>query len=333
MVIVTGATGHIGANLVRALVAEGRSVRALIHDDASSLDGLPIERVSGDVRDPASLALAFEGAEIVYHLAAKISITGDPDGQVHATNVTGTRNVAEAALAAGVNRMVHFSSCHAFDLSQEGMVDETTRRPLPCAPTYDRSKAAGEAALREVIAAGLDAVIVNPTGVVGPEDYEPSRMGQALLDLRDRKMPALVAGGFDFVDVRDVVAGAMAAEKLGKTGENYLLGGQHHVMADFLRSAADAAGVRAPRFVTPMWVCMAVAPFMQLGARLLGRQPTITREGMSALASPGRLCTDKARRELGYQSRPMSETLADTFRWWEGAAPGHPRQLADRAAA
>lgn len=314
MVVVTGASGHIGCNLVRTLLARGRPVRVVVRSAHNpGLDGLEVEKNEGDVLDRPSLDRAFEGASVVFHLAAKISIVGDPDGSVRATNVDGPRNVALAALEAGVSRLIHVSSCHAFNLDHEGRIDEESERSGQGNPAYDQSKAAGEAEVRKVIEQGLDAVIVNPSGVIGPHDYRPSRMGQALLDVRDRRLPALVEGGFDFVDVRDVVEGMLAAETKGRTGESYLLGGRWISTADLMRLGASLCGSRAPRWTAPMWLARVGAPFMTAWAKLTRSEPLFTAEALSALASPGRLSIDKAKRELGYDPRPLEATLRDTY--------------------
>ena len=318
MVVVTGASGHIGCNLVRALLAEDRTVRVVVRSPENpGLAGLNVEQVQGDVLDRGSLDRAFRGASIVFHLAAKISIVGDPDGSVHATNVEGPHHVASAALAAGVRRLVHVSSCHAFNLEQHGRIDETSERAGPGNAAYDRSKAAGEVAVREVIEQGLDAVIVNPSGVIGPHDYRPSRMGKALLDVRDCRLPALVRGGFDFVDVRDVVSGMLAAEARGRTGESYLLGGQWIATADLMRLGASVCGVQAPRWTAPMWLAGLGAPFMTSWAKWTRTEPLFTAEALRTLASPGRLSIDKAREELDYSPRPMEQTLRDTYAFFE----------------
>lgn len=205
-VVVTGANGHVGANLVRALLAEGRSVRALVHHSRRALQGLEVELVEGDVRELASLQRAFEGAEVVYHLAAHISIRMNEWPLVEAINVLGTRNVVEASLQGGIRRLVHFSSIHAFNEEpHDKPVDES--RPLkipesPHAAPYDRSKAAGEREVRQGIERGLDAIIINPTAIVGPHDYYPSHFGQAILSLAQGNLPVLVPGGFNWVDVR-----------------------------------------------------------------------------------------------------------------------------------
>lgn len=310
MVTVTGASGHIGGNLVRALLKDERTVRVVLRgDDNEALEGLEVERVYADVRDKEALAAALSGSDIVYHLAAKISIVGDPDGSVRATNVGGARNVAETCLSVGVRRLVHFSSCHAFDLNQVGAIDETAPRPGSQHAAYDQSKAAGEAEVRKVVEKGLDAVIVNPSGVIGPNDFRPSRMGKTFRDLKRRRLPGLVAGGFDFVDVRDVVAGAMAAEHKGRTGESYLLGGHWVGVADLMRHAGEVCGVRAPRMVTPTWLALMGAPFMTAFAQLTGTEPIYTAEAIHTLNSTARLSTAKAERELGYTKHSHQETL------------------------
>ena len=182
-VVITGAAGHIGANLVRALISQGRHTRCLVHVNSRAIDGLATEMVQGDVRDLDSLCRAFQGAEVVYHLAACISLSMNDWPVLESVNVTGTRNVVEACLRTGVRRLVHFSSIHA--LVQEPLsipVDES--RPLVGSrryPPYDRSKAAAEIIVRRGIEQGLDAVIIYPTAIIGPYDYQPSYFGEALL--------------------------------------------------------------------------------------------------------------------------------------------------------
>ena len=213
-VVVTGAAGHLGSNLVRALLARGESVRAMVHENREPLADLEVEQVRGDVRDPESLRRAFAGTDVVYHLAGVISIDGDRGGLVREVNVDGAANAAEAALAAGVRRMVHVSSIHAFRMTPLDRPLDETRARVEDKPgehaAYDRSKAEGERRVRLVVEKGLDCVIVHPSAVIGRLDFAPSRMGRVFLDLYHRSMPALIDGGFDFVDVRDVTQGTIA---------------------------------------------------------------------------------------------------------------------------
>jgi len=314
---VTGATGHVGANLVRALLDDGRRVRAINRTRGPALDGLDIEFVAVDVLDAHALRRAFEGVDVVYHLAAMISVAGDPDGLVRATNVDGVRNVADAALDAGVRRLVHCSSIHAFDLDRPGIVTEDSPRARGMhLPPYDRSKAEGEDELRRAVDRGLDAVIANLTAVLGPCDFGPSRMGAVLLALARRRLPALVEGGFDWVDVRDVCTGMIAAESKGRTGENYLLAGHRVPIVEVAALAAAATGVRAPRFAAPMWLAQGTAPAGLWWSRLRGSDPLFTPESLHALRKDPVVSTAKAAEELGYEPRPLRDTVADSYAWF-----------------
>jgi dihydroflavonol-4-reductase len=324
--VVTGASGHVGANLVRALLARGRRVRALVNAESRALEGLDVERVSGDVRNPESLRRAFDGAEVVYHLAARISISGDRDGLVRAVNVDGVRNVARAALASRVRRLVHCSSIHAFrlDLTGRPLDESTPKADHEGSAAYDRSKAAGEKELRRAIDGGLDAVIVNPTGILGPFDFGPSRMGRVLLLLRNRKMPALVSGGFNWVDVRDVVDGLLRAFDRGRTGENYILPGHWHPMSELATIAAECTGSVAPRLVVPMLLARASAPWASLLDAVTGKDPLFTTEGLAALRANREIDGSKAARELGYSARPIREAVAAAYQWFDSHEAGRP---------
>jgi dihydroflavonol-4-reductase len=314
--IVTGASGHLGANVVRALIGADATVRAVDVRPGAALAELDVEFVRGDVTAPATLERAFAGADFVLHLAARISIAGDPDGSVRRVNVDGVRNVAEAALAAGVRRMVHCSSLHAFDVgATRGPVRENSRRATaPSLPAYDRSKAAGEEELRRVIDRGLDAVIVNPSGMFGPVDPEPSRMGRVLLALFRGRIPIAVAGAFDWVDVRDVASALLTAAEHGRTGENYLIGGHRASVSELGRVAAQVAGRRAPRLVAPLGPVCAVA---DLTVRLAGPRRAsrllLTPESLHALATDPVVDYSKAVAELGYRPRPLDETVRDLY--------------------
>lgn len=314
--LVTGATGHVGANLVRLLLSRGEACRVLVRDHGDpprSLAGLDVERVRGDVGDREALRTATQGITTVYHLAAIISILGDKRGLVAATNIEGARNVARAAREAGVQRMVHMSSCHAFDLDWgPDAIHEQAPRPKPRDPFYNRSKAAGEAAVREEIAAGLDAVIVNPTGVIGPNDFGPSRMGRFFLAFARGQIPAGINGGFDFVDVRDLVATTVAAGERGRTGENYLVGGNYVRVPQMLSLAATVLGNRAPRLSCPMWLARLGGPPLDVFGKLTGIEPLFTSESLHALRA-GKIDSRRAKAELGHAPRPTSETVRDVY--------------------
>lgn len=317
--VVTGATGHIGANLTRALLAQGRPVRALLHVNRRAIENLDTEVIEGDICDLASLCSAFDGAEAVYHLAVHISILMNEWPLLELVNVIGTRNVVEACLHCGVRRLVYFGSIHA--MTQELVdvpIDES--RPLIESqnyPPYDRSKAAGEREVLKGIERGLDAIIISPTGIVGPHDYQPSHFGEALLALAHRKLPALVPSGFDWVDVRDVVEGAIRAEERAPTGAKYILSGHWVSMRDLAVLVEEITGVPAPRLVLPMWLARIGAPVVTAFDRLAGKRPLYTSASLKALRGNRNISHERATRDLDYHPRPFRETLIDTLRWFE----------------
>lgn len=314
-VLVTGATGHIGGNLVRALVARGQRVRVVDRQTGHShvLAGLPgelVERVRADLRDPASLRAALEGVDVVFHLAAVISILGDRGGEVEAVNAEGVATLAAAARAAGVRRFVHMSSCHAFDMNA-GRLDETSPGARPSDPAYNRSKRAGEEALLREVARGLDAVILNPTSVIGPADVRPSRAGRMLLQAFRGQMPVSLGGGFDWVDVRDLCATTLAAAERGRIGERYLVGGAWRSLTDVARVAAREAGARPPLAEAPLWLLRPGARLMDAWGRRTGREPLFTTESLDTVAAGAEVSSAKALRELGHTSRPLEDTVRD----------------------
>ncbi len=318
-VVVTGAAGHLGGNLVRSLLAQGRRVRALdFTRDWRALAGLEVEIVEGDVRDPVALARAFAGADVVYHTAGRISLSRRDGPLLEAINVLGVRNVVRACLERGVRRLVHFSSIHA--LRQEPLhvpLDES--RPLVRSrrcPPYDRSKAAGEREVRRGIQWGLDAVILNPTGMIGPYDHRPSFFGRVLLAMGQGQMPALVASGFDWVDVRDVAGAAIRAAERAPAGSQYLLSGHWLSMRDLAALVEEITGVQAPRFICPMWLARLGATCAGALGRRKAQDSLYNTVSLRALRGNRRISHERAARELGYHPRPLRETLVDTCRWF-----------------
>jgi len=318
-VLVTGASGHVGVTLVKMLTSRWSSVRALIHDNSFPCDKINIEVVKGDVCDLDSVIRACKNVEVVYHLAGRISIGADNWATLEQINIIGTRNVVDACLSSSVSRLVHFSSIHA--IVQEPLdipVDES--RPLVKSkhyPYYDRSKAAGEEEVRKGIEHGLNTVIINPTAIIGPNDFGSSYFGKAFLEMANGNLPALVNGGFDWVDVRDVVEGAMLAEEKAPPGSKYLLSGHWVTIKDMASIISEITGIPCPRFVCPMWLASSVAPAIEKLARFTNRRPLFTRDSMRALRTCNhQISHEKATRELGYNARPFRETIEDTLRWY-----------------
>jgi dihydroflavonol-4-reductase len=346
---VTGASGHVGGVLVRTLIERGHRVRALVRGDARSLKGLDVERIPGDVRDPVSLVEAFRGADVVVHAAAHVSVLRTDVRHTVAVNVGGTAAVLAACRRAGVLRLVHFSSIHAYaQHPYDRPVDEN--RPLcdelpvggPAShgpAPYDLSKAAGERLVRDAAAAGMKTVILNPTAIIGPLDYKRSMVGRVLLALARGRLPALIDGGFDWVDVRDVAASAAtAAEQLAADhgaasagARRYLLPGRWASMAEVAAMVAETTGVPAPRWTAPGWLARVSAPFATAAALAFGRQPLFTSVSLDAIDSNHHIDGSRAA-DLGHRPRPLADTVRDTVRWLlehdgrggRGAAGGRP---------
>jgi len=318
MVVITGVCGLTGANLARLLLAQGRQVRGLIHRERRAVEGLDIELVQADIRDPLSLRGALAGAEVVYHLAARISLGTKDRAETEATNVQGTRNVVEACLQNRVRRLVHFSSIHALEQAPLDVpLDESRPRvSLHNRSPYDRSKAQGEMEALQGMSHGLEVVIIQPTAMIGPYDYYPSYMGKALLSLAQGHIPALVRGGFDWVDVRDVVQAAIQAERVAVSGTSYLLSGHWRSVRQIADLTAELTGRGAPLFTIPTGLAYLAAPLMAGLARFNNTQPIYTSLTLDALKSNRQISHARASRELGYQPRPLKDTVRDSLDWF-----------------
>ena len=318
MTVVTGASGHIGCNLVRALLEQGHTVRALVRDDVRGIEGLNVERVPGDVLEPDSLDRAFAGAEVVFHCAANISVDGSVGDDQLRVNAEGPRNVADACLKAGVRKLIHFSSLHAISefpldqaITEENGLVKASENPLP----YSRTKALGEEAIQAAVAQGLHAVVLNPSGVIGPHDYKVSHMGETIRDLATGKFPALIPGGYDFVDVRDVVKATLEAEKKGRAGERYLITGHYLSVVKLAAIVAEVTGRKAPGWVCPMWLARFAAPFSVAWGRLTGKRAKFTSASLQVLRSNGKADHSKATSELGHSPYPAIDSVAAVVAW------------------
>lgn len=331
MIVLTGGTGHIGNVLVRKLLRRGEKVRAVVPswEDRMPLDGLQVEIVDGDVRDVDSLIRAFEGSDLVYHLAGIVAITTGKRELLHEVNVEGTRNVVRACLETGVPRLVYTSSIHAIVEPPKGtVIDET----LPFDPErtmgdYARSKALGTLEVLKGAEAGLDAVIVCPTGVIGPYDYAPSEMGQMMILVATGKLKAYLDGAYDFVDVRDVAEGLILAAERGRRGEAYILSGERITVPDLLSLLEDATGAKGPSLKVPFVLARVMAIFTPLYYRARKTKPLFTEYSVHVLGGDCFTTCDKAKRELGYSPRPLRESVRATIRWFEESGRLEPASI------
>jgi len=319
-IAVTGASGFLGGNLVRALLARGDSVRVLVRDNLGSLDGLDVECIAGDIRTADVVCDLVDGMDAVIHCAAIVSINGSMGGLVEEVNIGGPKNVAEACLAKGVKKLVHISSVHALDPHpHDEPIDE--ERVL-CGsethhPAYARSKANGEREILKGVAQGLNACILNPSGMIGPYDHQPSPLGEALIQMYNRSLPGLVNGGYNWVDVRDVVASILAALEHGRAGERYLVTGRSTSVRELAETAEGITGKKPPWMTSPLWLAKCTAPVLQWWAKILKNEPLYTSESLQVLGDNDEFVYQKAADELGHSPRPLDESLRDAYAWFE----------------
>lgn len=318
--IVTGASGHLGANLTRALITHGWNVRALVHRDTRALEGLGIQKIQGDILDPDSLKSAFFGIDVVFHLAARISVIKQDRKQVEDMNITGVKNVINSCLSAGVKRLVHVSSFHAHVQEPlDEMLDET--RLLVDSvehPPYNRSKAEGERIIKEAMSRGLDAIIITPTGIIGPYDFQPSHFGSTILAIARRKLRILVDAGLDWVDARDVADGMINATEKADPGDKFILSGHRATLRNIADHVTEYMGQPSVRVVLPNSIATLCAPAVSAFDRMRGERQLFTPIAMDELNSNRHLSYEKAEKKLGYNPRPLKETITDTLDWFRG---------------
>ena len=320
MNLVTGAAGHLGNVLVRELLDRGERVRALIlpGEDTDSLEGLPIEQVEGNVLNMESLRYAMRDMDVVFHLAALVSITEDKAHLLQAVNVDGTRNVIEAAKESKIQKLVYTSSIHALERPPIGLpiTEKLAFDPHNPAGSYDRTKAQASLLVQQAARDGLNATIICPTGVTGPYDYRRSEVGELILSFMQKRISFLVEGAFDFVDVRDVAVGQILARDYGQPGEAYILGGERIELKLFHDLVQKVTGKETPVITFPLPIVMIIAPMAEWYYKLTKTKPRITRYALETVVSNSDICSDKAKSELGYQARSLASSIADTVRWW-----------------
>jgi dihydroflavonol-4-reductase len=319
--LVTGATGFVGSAVARALLARGHNVRVLArpNSDRRNLEGLPVEIAEGAMEEPRSLARAVAACRYVYHVAADYRIWVPDPAPMFRANVDGTRDLLTAALEAGAERVVYTSSVATLGLVPGGSADEATPSSVDdMIGPYKRSKFAAEEVVRKLVRErGLPVVIVNPSTPVGPGDIKPTPTGRLIVEAARGQMPAYVDTGLNIVHVDDVAEGHLAAAEKGRIGERYILGGENLALAEILAAVGKAVGRRPPRLRVPHSVLFPVAVGAELAARLTGRDPFVTLDGVRMSRKKMYFTSEKASRELGYAPRPARKAIADAVSWFE----------------
>ena len=319
---VTGGTGFIGGNLVRALLADGYEVRALARrgSDRRNLEGLAVELVEGDLDNRQILAEQIMGCDVVFHVAAHYSLWARDRDSIYRVNVTGTENMLAAARQARVKRFVHTSSVAAIGVpAPDTLGTEETQTTLEALVSdYKKSKFLAERAAREAVRQGLDVVIVNPSTPIGAYDLKPTPTGDIILRFLQNRMPAYVHTGLNLIDVEDVARGHILAWHKGRTGERYILGHRNLTLKEMLEMLAAITGKPSPRFAVPHFIPLTVAfADEMILARWFGKTPQVSFSSVRMSQKAMFYDSSKAVRELGLPQSPIEQALEKAVRWFE----------------
>ena len=320
-VLITGASGFVGAAVLRALQGRGLKLRVLVRaaSPRRNLEGLDCAVVVGDMTDPEAMRAALDGVRYLFHVAADYRLWARDPGSIITANLTGTSTVMKAALARGVERIVYTSSVATLRAADAATnVDETA--PLGIGEgvgAYKQSKVVAERLVDKMVAEqGLPAVIVLPSTPIGPNDIKPTPTGRMVVEAATGKIPAFVDTGLNLVHVDDVAAGHIQALEQGRIGERYILGGQNASLRDFLAAIAAQTGRKAPTISLPRVPLYPIAIAAEMIASVTGKEPMITRDALKMASHHMFFSSAKAQRELGYAARPYAEAITDALTWF-----------------
>jgi dihydroflavonol-4-reductase len=317
--LVTGASGFLGNVLVRELIKKNHEVCVFIRktSDLTPIKDLPVTKFFGDILDKDSLVNAFDKVDVVYHLAGKISIMPGDHLSLNNINHLGTVNVIKACFETKVKKLIYTSSIHALKEPEKGI---TINEIMPyCINNprgyYDGTKAHASLEVIKASKEGLDAVILNPTGIIGPYDFHISSLTQTFIDYAKGRLNLIIEGAFDFVDVRDVALGHILAFENGRKGESYILSGERIKISELMGILERITGVKAPTHYLPINIAKAVGSIMPLYYWVTRKKPSFTKYSIETLLSNSYISHEKASKELGYNPKPIQNCIADTIEW------------------
>jgi dihydroflavonol-4-reductase len=319
-VLLTGAAGHLGGAIAEVLANYGIPMRMVLHTDKSPAKrfGDSAEVVYGNLSDRDFCEQALAGCSAVIHSAAIIDVANKDKDSLWAVNVEGTRHLAEAALRnPDISRFIHIGSVHIYEQLPSGeMLDESRTMVGSVGIPYDVTKAEAHRVILDLVSNGLPAIVLNPSSIIGPPDFKPSLVGQALEKMLNGKVPALFPGGFDFTDVRDVAKVCVQALREGQIGESYILGGKFYTMKELSVALGNAAGKQLRIPVIPFWLGRLGLPFISLWSKLSGKSPLYTNHTLTILEEANRyVSSEKAKQAFGYSPRLLEDTLRDLLTW------------------
>lgn len=328
-ILVTGAAGFLGSHLTRQLVARGADVRVLLRPSSNNraIADLPLEYMTGDLRDVASLDRAMAGVQRVFHVAADYRLWSKRSQDIYDSNVGGTKNLLDAAKRASVEQFIYTSTVATIAVDRTEHPNELTDARLEeMVGHYKRSKWLAEKEVLEAARQGFPAIVAMPTTPVGPWDWKPTPTGKIILDFLNGKMPGYVETGLNFVGVEECAAGHILVAEKGIAGERYLLGGENLTLKAMLDKLAELTGLPAPTLKIPHGVALGVAYAETAFSRLIGREPQIPVEGVKIAQHMMFVDASRAVRELGFQAGPVSAALERAVRWYEANGYIAPRR-------
>ncbi|MDP9127903.1 MAG: NAD-dependent epimerase/dehydratase family protein [Pseudomonadota bacterium] len=321
LAFLTGATGFVGAAVARLLLNKGYRLRALARprNDRRNIEGLNLDIVEGDLGNPDSYRKALSGCAALFHVAADYRIWVPDAAAMHRINVDGTHALMEAALGAGIPRIIYTSSVAALAMSRDGTPsnEETPVTFTDMIGTYKKSKYLAEQEVRRMIRHhNLPAVIVNPSTPIGPRDIKPTPTGRIIVEAVKGRMPAYVDTGLSIVHVDDVAMGHWLAFERGKIGERYILAGENLGFGDILSLIAGISGRPAPKIKLPIDPLMPIAYVAEAVGRLTGKEPFVTVDALRMARKKMYFSIAKAERELGFTARPARVAIMDAITWF-----------------
>ncbi len=318
--LVLGASGFLGSHLAKQLAADGRKLRVFTRpsSDLGAIDHLDFEHVTGDIHDQASLQTAMQGCDTVFNCIVDTRSWLLDSAPLYRTNVDGARSILEAALASDVGRLVFVSSIVTIGLDDSGIANEETEfNWWDCAPEYVKTRVLAEQLVQEFVAKGLDAVVCNVATTYGEADVQPTPHGTLAKLLALGKMPVYWKSKLNLVGIKDAARGLMLAEQRGRTGERYLISDRLMTMEQFCFMVADLAGQPRPRVKIPYWLMHAACVANQTVMHALGKDTEVTVESLELSNRMADFDNGKARRELGWEPRPLEESLEEAVTWFQ----------------
>ena len=321
LALITGSSGHVGSNLIRELTKQNYKIRCIDFDgDHRAYEGFDVEVIKGDITERDSLVPIFNDVEIVFHTAALINLDRRYRDQIRLVNVSGTENVCQASLNAGVKKLIHFSSVDAFYRFpiEEPLLEDRKLIDDPNAVPYDLSKADGQKIVIDYCKKGLDASIIHPTSIVGPNDFKPGLPMQEMVNLANGKRKVLPNWGYNFVDVRDLCITAISAVSKGKAGQNYIVGGEYHMYSYIAELMEEQLGRTVLLGTIPNFVSYLGLPYEYVKSLITKKPRVLTVDTLHTGKTGNKVVPSTlARSELGHNPRPLEETIHDMVSFFQ----------------